>query len=99
MVRNSDLDDMNSIPLQDVSLISSKRVMVTVAGSDASYVWIAYIRAIFDLNKQPADRGLPDIIWANSEQFSIVEVLTNCVMHCRLYSVPLVIYITTDLVW
>jgi|GEM_PF-1331228 hypothetical protein len=73
--------------------------MVTVADSDVSYVWIAYVQAIFDLNRQLADRQLQDIIWANSEQFSIVEVLTNCVMHCRLYSVPLVIYITTDLVW
>jgi len=73
--------------------------MVTVADSDVSYVWIAYVQAIFDLNPQPANRQLQDILWANSEQFSIVEVLTNCVMHCRLYSVPLVIYITTDLVW
>jgi len=73
--------------------------MVTVADSDTSYIWIAYVQAIFDLNPQPANRQLQDILWANSEQFSIVEVLTNCVMHCRLYSVPLVIYITTDLVW
>ncbi|MBO9314264.1 MAG: hypothetical protein J7456_00595, partial [Chloroflexus sp.] len=60
---------MSSIPLRDVGLIRFGRAMVTVADSDTSYIWIAYVQAIFDLNPQPANRQLQDILWANSEQF------------------------------
>gem|GEM_PF-5547367 len=48
--------------------------------SIGNYVLSAYIRLRFDLNANARCQAIDRFFTNNSEQFSIIEVLTNCVM-------------------